>query len=292
MSSSEWIKFFESAGLPNKYAGRYAMIFVDHRIQKDMLKDLSKEILHDMGIKTMGDVIAILRHAKEVDEEETRAKLFGGSNGTSRATAISASSAVAAAAIAAATSASSSSTDKLTQIKKLTNIAPPSNSQTVSSSSSGISDSLARRLGPPSGVKRTAESASNTAVIKKRISGPSEIQESTAPARVVRLPNTSQSASVFARLGNSTLDVTTGSDLRAGKVTATVKPTTVIPKGSVMDRLGYKTESNKLQTSNSNYTLKNQMKEVVTANNRVSKPSFNTNKTISLKKSVFDRLGS
>jgi len=39
------------------------------RIQKDILGDLTREILADMGIKVMGDVIAILKQAKVVSEQ-------------------------------------------------------------------------------------------------------------------------------------------------------------------------------------------------------------------------------
>lgn len=51
--------------MPPNVAANYALIFSDNRIQLDMLMDLSKEYLYDMGIRVMGDVIAILRYAKE-----------------------------------------------------------------------------------------------------------------------------------------------------------------------------------------------------------------------------------
>lgn len=41
-----------------------------------MLTDLNKEYLREMGIIPMGDIIAILRHAKKVNEQNTREKIL------------------------------------------------------------------------------------------------------------------------------------------------------------------------------------------------------------------------
>ena len=61
-----WLKFFTDAGIPPDEAANYSVIFTDHRIQSSMLTDLNKEYLTEMGIKCMGDVIAILKQAKNV----------------------------------------------------------------------------------------------------------------------------------------------------------------------------------------------------------------------------------
>uniref|UniRef100_A0A8C2PY34 Chromosome 19 open reading frame 47 n=1 Tax=Cyprinus carpio TaxID=7962 RepID=A0A8C2PY34_CYPCA len=66
LATSEWIQFFRDAGIPPGLAVNYAVSFVDNRIQKNMLMDLSKEIMMDLGITVIGDIIAILKQAKHV----------------------------------------------------------------------------------------------------------------------------------------------------------------------------------------------------------------------------------
>ncbi|KAL0972906.1 hypothetical protein UPYG_G00196280 [Umbra pygmaea] len=69
-ATSEWIQFFKDAGIPAGLAVNYALSFVDNRIQKNMLMDLSKEIMMDLGITVIGDIIAILKHAKQVYRQD------------------------------------------------------------------------------------------------------------------------------------------------------------------------------------------------------------------------------
>lgn len=69
-ATSEWIQFFKDAGIPAGLAVNYALSFVDNRIQKNMLMDLSKDIMMDLGITVIGDIIAILKHAKQVYRQD------------------------------------------------------------------------------------------------------------------------------------------------------------------------------------------------------------------------------
>ena len=65
-SGRDWVAFFGDAGIPSAAAKTYAASFVENRIRGDMLADLDKEYLRDMGISVLGDIICILKHAKKV----------------------------------------------------------------------------------------------------------------------------------------------------------------------------------------------------------------------------------
>ncbi|XP_019853713.1 PREDICTED: uncharacterized protein C19orf47-like isoform X2 [Amphimedon queenslandica] len=63
---SSWLPFFKDAGIPSPLAEKYSSLFEDNRITREMLSDLNKDILHDVGIVVVGDIIAILKYAKKI----------------------------------------------------------------------------------------------------------------------------------------------------------------------------------------------------------------------------------
>ncbi|XP_002158366.1 uncharacterized protein C19orf47 homolog isoform X1 [Hydra vulgaris] len=71
-SQSNWESFFREAGIPRKIAENYATIFYDNRMRLDMLSALDKDVLRDLGIKAVGDSIAILRYARSKQTEMSR----------------------------------------------------------------------------------------------------------------------------------------------------------------------------------------------------------------------------
>ncbi|BFZ11714.1 hypothetical protein BsWGS_14753 [Bradybaena similaris] len=81
--TSYWINFFTTAGIPAGDSAHYAIMFSDNRITKEMLLDLSKEYLTDMGISRLGDIIAILKHAKLVYNQEAKDKVLRSTSLTS-----------------------------------------------------------------------------------------------------------------------------------------------------------------------------------------------------------------
>lgn len=62
-----WEKFFEACSLPTKLCQKYAQTFVEQRIQPNMLKDLDKEMLKELGITAIGDQFAVMRYIKQTD---------------------------------------------------------------------------------------------------------------------------------------------------------------------------------------------------------------------------------
>lgn len=74
--SAYWVRFFRNAGFPQDVATKHAVVFSNNRIKPDMLPDLDKPSLKDMGITLMGDMIAILRYAKKVVEDTTCEKFL------------------------------------------------------------------------------------------------------------------------------------------------------------------------------------------------------------------------
>lgn len=62
---SQWEKFFLNAGLSQQLSLEYAATFSRNRMTLDMLSELNKDILQDLGVKALGDIITILRFAKE-----------------------------------------------------------------------------------------------------------------------------------------------------------------------------------------------------------------------------------
>eukprot|EP00048_Salpingoeca_helianthica_P016100 m.230449 g.230449 ORF g.230449 m.230449 type:complete len:276 (+) comp18023_c0_seq1:41-868(+) len=68
MAAFAWKTFFLDAGIPPSHAESYAMVFEDNRISQDMLEELNKEVLIDLGVTLVGHQIAIQRHAKKRNE--------------------------------------------------------------------------------------------------------------------------------------------------------------------------------------------------------------------------------
>jgi len=70
----DWFDFFREAGIPPVHSESYADVFDDNRITKEMIPDLSMEVLQAMGVAVMGDVIAVIKYAKELHAKEIKEK--------------------------------------------------------------------------------------------------------------------------------------------------------------------------------------------------------------------------
>lgn len=74
---STWLQFFRDASIPPNFANIYASKFTENRIRFDMLADIDKHILNEMGITAIGDILSILKHSKTINSrlEEKKKEL-------------------------------------------------------------------------------------------------------------------------------------------------------------------------------------------------------------------------
>ena len=71
-SKEDWRQFFTDVSIPNAESEAYAEIFIKNRMTEVSVSELSREILHELGITTVGDALAIMRHAKEYSKSPPR----------------------------------------------------------------------------------------------------------------------------------------------------------------------------------------------------------------------------
>ena len=62
-TEAEWVAYFQELKIPKEYIQTYAKNFTQHRISEEMLPKLDKEYLNDLGVKSVGDVLTILKHS-------------------------------------------------------------------------------------------------------------------------------------------------------------------------------------------------------------------------------------
>lgn len=153
-----WNNFFQSAGIPSGVAHGYATKFSQHRIRIDMLQEISKEILLDMGIKAMGDIIAILRHAKSIcAQDELKPSDIINPQATSRGTPIMVNTRTLVKTRTSPEPAPASSNRIQSRLSMRSGAIIASSSLNGKRTNSAISSSLAKRLAPAPSERKFTE---------------------------------------------------------------------------------------------------------------------------------------
>lgn len=67
-----WREFFRAAGILDEAADEYTDIFCRNRVRATTLSELNKDYLKDMSITLTGDIMAIIKHAKEITKTEEK----------------------------------------------------------------------------------------------------------------------------------------------------------------------------------------------------------------------------
>jgi len=229
-----------------------------------MLKDLTKDMLYDMDIKTMGDVIAILRQAKEVIEENTKIQLLGNESLVNNLVNTK-----------ARLIANNNTATKLNQ--------PLKRSITETTQSTNVDSKAKRIVTTTSSIDKNSKIMVPTkSTIQRKVTFPTTQAKSSSiiSLKANQFKDLSK-VSVFERLGGGVNE----SKVNSNRSNQFRKATLVSDKRAVniKDRLGTKG----VKASNSRIVNTNPSKQVKVN----SKSQSNRIKKLSLKKSIFDRLG-
>ncbi|VDD87165.1 unnamed protein product [Enterobius vermicularis] len=65
----KWERFFVDVEIPEKIAAEYAKKFAEQRVQFEMRGELTRNLLVELGIKALGDQMAILHYLKREKEK-------------------------------------------------------------------------------------------------------------------------------------------------------------------------------------------------------------------------------
>ena len=74
-NEEQWKSFLADAGIPSAACNNYPTTFAENRITEADLPDLTKNYLRDLSINVIGDVLAVIRHAKTCTSSTTDAPL-------------------------------------------------------------------------------------------------------------------------------------------------------------------------------------------------------------------------
>ena len=68
LRKEDWLQYMLGCNILSAESEKYAETLVNNRVQD--ASDLSKELLHDLGITVIGDVLAIIRNAKLKNQDQ------------------------------------------------------------------------------------------------------------------------------------------------------------------------------------------------------------------------------
>ena len=74
-NEEQWKSFLVDVGIPSSACNNYATTFAENYQTEANLPDLMKNYLRDLGISVIGDILAVIHHAKTCTSSVTDALL-------------------------------------------------------------------------------------------------------------------------------------------------------------------------------------------------------------------------